>query len=97
MITSDADLAAACGRWSAARVIGVDTEFVRERTYYPIPALIQVTDGDSVALVDPLRISDFAPLAAVLDMKDDLIGKKIVLVLSGGNLSLTKLQRILAR
>ncbi len=66
LITSDADLAAACGRWSAARVIGVDTEFVRERTYYPIPALIQVNDGDSVALVDPLRISDFTPLAAVL-------------------------------
>ena len=66
LITSDADLAIACGRWSAARVIGVDTEFLRERTYYPIPALILVNDGDSVALVDPLKISDFAPLAAVL-------------------------------
>ena len=66
LITSDADLAAACGRWSTAGVIGVDTEFVRERTYYPLPALIQVNDGDSVALVDPLRISDFTPLAGVL-------------------------------
>ncbi len=66
MITSDAELAAACRRWSAVQVIGVDTEFLRERTYYPIPALILVSDGDSVALVDPLRISDFTPLAAVL-------------------------------
>ena len=66
LITSDAHLAAACARWSAARVIGVDTEFVRERTYYPIPALLQVHDGDSVAIVDPLEISDFTPLAAVL-------------------------------
>ena len=67
LIASDADLAAACGRWSAARVIGVDTEFVRERTYYPIPALLQVHDGDSVAMVDPIEISDFTPLAEVLD------------------------------
>ena len=65
-IASHADLAAACGRWSTAGVIGVDTEFVRERTYYPIPALIQVTDGDGVALVDPLSFSDFAPLAGLL-------------------------------
>lgn len=65
-ITSDADLVAACGRWSTAGVIGVDTEFVRERTYYPIPALIQVNDGASTALVDPLSLSDFTPLAGVL-------------------------------
>ena len=66
MVTSDADLAAACGRWSAAGVIGLDTEFVRERTYYPLPALIQVNDGDSVAMVDPLHISDFTPFERVL-------------------------------
>ena len=39
---------------------------MRERTYYPIPALILVNDGDTVALVDPLGISEFTPLAAVL-------------------------------
>ena len=72
-ITSDADLAAACGRWSTAGIIGVDTEFVRERTYYPIPALIQVTDGDGVALVDPLSVSDFTPLAGLL--KDQSVVK----------------------
>ena len=66
LITSDADLAAACGRWSAAGVIGIDTEFFRERTYYPLPALVQVTDGDGVVMVDPLGISDFTPLADLL-------------------------------
>ena len=65
-ITSNDDLAAACGRWSTAGVIAVDTEFVRERTYYPIPALLQVNDGDSAAMVDPLSLSDFTPLAGVL-------------------------------
>ena len=65
-IATDAALAAACGRWAAAGVIGVDTEFVRERTYYPIPALLQVNDGHAVALVDVLAISEFTPFAAVL-------------------------------
>ena len=37
-----------------------------------------------------------APLAAALQLKDRLAGKKVVLVMSGGNLSLEKLQRILA-
>ena len=66
LITSDAELAAACGRWSAARVIGIDTEFVRERTYYPRPALVQVADGDGVVMVDPLEISDFTPFERLL-------------------------------
>ena len=66
LITGDARLAAACARWSTAGVIGVDTEFVRERTYHPRPALIQVADGAGVAMVDPLGISDFGPLEDLL-------------------------------
>jgi ribonuclease D len=62
-IDSDAGLAGACARWSAAGIIGVDTEFVRERTYFPRPALVQVADADGVVLVDPLDISDTAPFA----------------------------------
>ena len=66
LIASEANLAAACERWSAARVIGLDTEFVRERTYHPCPGLIQVADGDGVTMVDPLGISDFGPLEGLL-------------------------------
>ena len=66
LITDDASLATACERWSAADLIGVDTEFVRERTYYPRPGLIQVSDREGVTLVDPTGISDFGPLAALL-------------------------------
>jgi len=36
-----------------------------------------------------------APLAAALQMKDKLIGKKVVLVMSGGNLSIDKLRQFL--
>ena len=66
MISSDASLAAACRRWSEARIIGLDTEFVRERTYYPRPALVQVSDAQGVLLVDPTEISDWGPLAEFL-------------------------------
>ena len=66
MISSDASLAAACRRWSDARIIGLDTEFVRERTYYPHPALVQVSDAQGVLLVDPTKIADYGPLAEVL-------------------------------
>lgn len=38
-----------------------------------------------------------APLAAALNMKDHLEGKKVVLVMSGGNLSLERLRTILTR
>ncbi len=43
----------------------VDTEFHRERTYYPRVALVQLAWEDQVALVDPLATS-LAPLAEVL-------------------------------
>lgn len=44
---------------------GLDTEFHRERTYYPRLALLQVAWGRQVAIVDPLAV-DLAPFARVL-------------------------------
>ena len=35
--------------------IAIDTEFIRERTYYPIPALIQISNGSENLLFDPIR------------------------------------------
>ena len=42
-----------------------DTEFHRERTYYPHVALVQLSWGEQTVLVDPLRV-DLAPFAEVL-------------------------------
>ena len=43
----------------------LDTEFHRERTYWPRLALVQIAWDETVALVDPLAV-DIAPLAALL-------------------------------
>ena len=50
----------------AADAIGIDTEFVRETTFYPRLALIQLAIGADVVLVDPLTCS-IAPLRGWLD------------------------------
>ncbi len=44
----------------------IDTEFHRERTYYPQVALVQIAWGDTTVLIDPLEV-ELAPLATVLD------------------------------
>lgn len=38
--------------------LGVDTEFVRERTYFPRPGLFQFSDGKRSWLVDPVALAD---------------------------------------
>ena len=57
------DLVAAA---SDADRYAIDTEFHRERTYFPQVALIQIAWDDQVALIDPLAV-DLKPLARVLD------------------------------
>lgn len=46
--------------------VGVDTEFMRVRTFYPIPALYQLSGAGGVALVDPQGDATFASLQALL-------------------------------
>ena len=47
------------------RRIALDTEFHRERTYWPKVALIQVRVADEIFPVDPLQV-DCGPFAEVL-------------------------------
>lgn len=49
-----------------AEAYAVDTEFHRERTYYPHLDLVQIAWDGGIALVDPLAV-DLKPLAPVLD------------------------------
>ncbi|MFQ5745076.1 MAG: ribonuclease D, partial [Acidobacteriota bacterium] len=48
-----------------AQVIGVDTEFLTERSYYPRLCLLQIASKDLLAVVDPLACHDLQPLAQI--------------------------------
>jgi ribonuclease D len=65
-VESAAALAAAADAWAGAAALALDTEFVRERTFFPRLGLIQVSDGRTAYLIDPLAVADLAPFAAVL-------------------------------
>src|SRR6516162_2803094 len=54
LITTTGDLAAACDRLAKHRVITVDTEFLRETTYYPLLCVVQMASADEAILVDTL-------------------------------------------
>jgi ribonuclease D len=65
-VNSDDELARLCQQWSSAPVLALDTEFIRTDTFYPIGALIQVSDGSGCFLIDPLAITDFSAFSALL-------------------------------
>ncbi|MEQ6916572.1 ribonuclease D [Halomonas aquatica] len=56
-IDTPADLDAACAEVAKADVIALDTEFFRENTFHPVPALIQFAAGGPAFLVDPLEVT----------------------------------------
>ncbi|WP_262927415.1 ribonuclease D [Phytohalomonas tamaricis] len=63
--TSEA-LKSACQALANVDVIGVDTEFMRETTFHPIPALIQLGTRESVYLIDPQAVAPNAELKALM-------------------------------
>ena len=52
--------------WRRDGALALDTEFVRERTYYPKLCLIQAAASGDIALVDALAIADGGALAPLL-------------------------------
>ena len=62
-LSTQEELVAFCDRAAGSKVIAVDTEFLREKTYYPRLCLVQVSTGDEIAAVDPILIEDLSPLA----------------------------------
>jgi ribonuclease D len=63
LITTTADLAAFCKPLANAEFIAVDTEFMRERTYWPKLCLAQVAGPDDAAAIDALADGmDLSPL-----------------------------------
>ena len=65
LITEAADFAALCQRLAGAPYIALDTEFMRDQTYWPVLCLLQIAGPQEAAVVDTLTI-DLAPLAPLL-------------------------------
>jgi ribonuclease D len=55
-----------CQQYSKANVLAIDTEFVRTRTLYPKLGLLQIYDGQNLALIDPIAIDDLSPFWQLL-------------------------------
>jgi ribonuclease D len=69
LITTTDALAAACGRLARHPYVTVDTEFLRETTYYPKLCLVQMAAPEEAVLVDPL--ADGISLDPFLDLMAD--------------------------
>jgi ribonuclease D len=69
-IRDDDSLARHCATWQTLPFVALDTEFMRVDTFYPIAGLLQIGDGSSAWLIDPLSIDDWRPLAALLENAD---------------------------
>ncbi|WP_020406654.1 ribonuclease D [Hahella ganghwensis] len=71
-VSSDAELKTLCERLCKVDWVAVDTEFVRTNTFYPIPGLVQLYDGNQVYLIDPLPLSDWSPLSELFGNREVL-------------------------
>jgi ribonuclease D len=67
MIAETAQLAEFCARQSRAEFIAVDTEFMRDKTYWPQLCLVQIAGPDEATAIDALAPGiDLAPLRALM-------------------------------
>ncbi len=74
LITTTPALADLCERLSKADFITVDTEFMRENTYWPELCLVQIADDKEAAAIDPLAPGlDLAPLLELLVDNEDVL------------------------
>jgi ribonuclease D len=66
LLETPAQLSEAEKSWNGKHLIGIDTEFVRERTYRARLGLVQVSDGQTAWLVDTVKLHDLEALARLL-------------------------------
>src|SRR5690606_34726682 len=70
LIDDEAALDALCERIERSPLVGLDTESVRERTYYPPLCLVQIATDDCPVCVDCLAEVDLDPACAQLARPD---------------------------
>ncbi|WOX04796.1 ribonuclease D [Microbulbifer pacificus] len=88
-VDSAEQLAELCARWRTQSAVALDTEFMRSRTFYPLPALVQVGDGKQCYLIDNLAIDNLEPL------KELLLDTRVVKIMHSCSEDLETLDRLL--
>jgi ribonuclease D len=66
LLATPPELAGLVERLSVQPRLGLDTEFLRERTYRAELCLVQVASPDEAACIDPLALAELTPLASLL-------------------------------
>ena len=67
LITNNNDLRAFCQSLAGTHYITIDTEFLREKTYWPQLCLIQIANDDEAAVIDALAPGiDLSPVFDIL-------------------------------
>lgn len=74
LIDDTATLTALCTRLAAKPYVVVDTEFMRENSYWPELCLIQIADDEEAAAIDPMAAGlDMKPLLDLLTENEDVL------------------------
>ncbi len=74
LISDSATLSALCARLAKSPYVMVDTEFMRENTFWPELCLIQLADEHEAAAVDPMASGiDITPLLDLMVNNEDVL------------------------
>ena len=65
-LTTTADVQRFADEARSSGRLALDTEFLWERTYAPVPCLVQVATRDRLAVIDPIAGGDVSPIADVV-------------------------------
>ncbi len=66
LVETEVSLIEICNQFKGSSWLAVDTEFEREKTYYPELCLVQVATPDRVAVIDPLALDNLQALFDLL-------------------------------
>lgn len=74
LITDSKRLAELCARLAKSPFVAVDTEFMRENTYYPDLCLVQLADANEAAAIDPKAEGlDLTPMLNLLCDNEEVL------------------------
>jgi ribonuclease D len=74
LITKTEELAELCERLAQGDFVCVDTEFMRENTFYPLLCLVQIGNEEEAAAIDPLADGiDLTPMLELFCNNEDVL------------------------